>query len=104
MAMQCTEIEEGKVLRIEGSPDIYDAGVLHETLKHLLEAHASVVLDLSAIEACDITMLQLLCSAKKSAEKSGKIFSVRSFSPAVIQANTSLGLTNEQVGLGATEL
>jgi anti-anti-sigma factor len=104
MAMQCSEIEDGKVLRVEGSPDIYDAAVLHETLKQFLEAHSSMILDLSAIESCDITALQLLCAARRSAENTGKLFAVRSFSPGLVQAATGLGLTQEQIGLGVAEL
>ncbi len=51
-----------------------------------------VVFDLKNVRSCDITGVQLLCSARKTAESHHKKFSVSEASAAVIEAVTEAGL------------
>ena len=80
-----------KTLKIKG---ILDAGQVPELRRTLLAGFAqagSVELDLSQVEGCDAVGLQVLLSARATAERSGKPLRLTSLSPAVKEAAASLG-------------
>ena len=60
-------------------------------LEHLL-ANRELVIDLSAVEACDTAGLQLLCSAAASAAQAGKPFRLDNIPGAVLERWNGLGL------------
>jgi anti-anti-sigma factor len=60
------------VLKISGTLDIGVAGELHRALRGFLETARNPVLDLSEVDGCDVTGLQLLYSARKTAQGSSK--------------------------------
>lgn len=90
MKFQVTKSDNG-ALRLGGALDIYAADALREILLQQIETTPAVELDLSAVNACDVIALQLLCAAHKSAASSGKRFSVVSPSSAVAAAGATLG-------------
>lgn len=90
MKLQVTK-SDGGALRLSGALDIYAAGALREILLQQIESTPAVELDLSAVDACDVIALQLLCAARKSAVGAGKRFSVVSPSSAVAEAGVVLG-------------
>ncbi len=61
------------------------------------DAVAGVSLDLKQVSACDITGVQLLCSARKTAELNHKSFSVSEASAAVIEAVSETGLEPDKL-------
>lgn len=71
--------------------DIQHAEAVHKLL--LAQPESPVMeLDLSAVAACDLTGLQLLLSAHRTASAGGRSFSISDWSPAVTAACTGLGL------------
>jgi len=89
------ELSEDGPLRAAGTLDTYGAAELRDALARALEERASLALDLSAVESCDFTAIQLLCSARRSAREQGKPFAVTALSEAVAGACASLGLPPE---------
>jgi len=79
-------------LRAAGAVDTYAAAELRDALARALEERAELTLDLSAVESCDFTTIQLLCSARRSAGELGKPFTVTALSEAVTGASAALGL------------
>ncbi len=60
-------------------------------------AAAGVSLDLKHVSACDLTGVQLLCSARKTAALNHKIFTVSEASAAVIKAVSEAGLEPDKL-------
>lgn len=67
------------------------------TLLESFSQNEKIRLDLSRVEECDAAGVQLLCSAKLTAEQTGKRFTVPSASDAVIRAIEGLGLSPSEV-------
>lgn len=89
------ELPKDGPLRAAGALDTYAAAELRDALARALEERASLAVDLSAVESCDFTTIQLLCSARRSAGELGKPFVVTAFSEAVAGACAALGLSPE---------
>jgi anti-anti-sigma regulatory factor len=77
-------------LKIEGNLDIQHAEGVHKLF--LSQPASPMVLDLSAVAACDVTGIQLLLSARKTATDAGEKFLVSAYSPAVVTACAGLGI------------
>jgi len=91
---ECTiEITAGGVLRLSGAVDTYSATELRDQLALLLKEHATPSVDLSELEACDFTTIQLLFAARRWAEGAGKPFIVAGISDAVRRTCAELGLS-----------
>jgi len=88
---------------VENSMTVYEAEKLCEEWAACFSANSNtnaatgVVFDLGHVGACDITGVQLLCSARKTAELNHKIFSVSEASAAVIEAVSEAGLEPEKL-------
>lgn len=82
-------------LRLAGALDTYTAAELREALAQALREQARPAVDLSAVESCDFTTIQLLCSARRSAEQAGQPFVVTGLSEAVVEACAAFGLSPE---------
>lgn len=97
--IRITTEEQGDNLLVapEGPLTIYEAGSLHETFLSGFQNHKGMILDLRAVTDCDTAGVQLLCSARKTADQTGKKFSVDGIGPAVLKALDSCGLTPEKV-------
>jgi len=80
------------VLRFTGALDIREADALREALSESLKQFPSLEIDLSGVESCDATALQLLIAAQKSAEGRNQAFRISAFSEAVTDACTELGV------------
>jgi anti-anti-sigma factor len=87
------EIPKDGPLRAAGTLDTYAAAELRDALAQALGERAELAVDLAAVESCDFTTIQLLCSARRSAAELGKPFSVTALSEAVARACTALGLS-----------
>lgn len=89
--MQIARDESCEVLKVAGTLDIGASREFQKALRDALDGGPAVILDLSAVEQCDITGLQLLCSARKSADRASKSLEVRSISDAVARTAAALG-------------
>lgn len=85
------------LLELEDSISVYEAAVVRDKLVAFMDASESLRIDLSKLEDCDITGIQLLYSAKKTAEDKGKSFSVTGASPAVVDVMARAGINADEV-------
>lgn len=97
MQFKITATNCDDLVKLSGSLDIYAAGELRDALARHIHQHSSLTLDLSAVSACDVVALQLLCSAGKSATLAGKGFSLTAISAAVEQSCAALGIVPERL-------
>jgi anti-anti-sigma regulatory factor len=74
------------------------SGGLRDALRDRLQAPGEIVLDLSEVDGCDLTALQLLCAAHKSAERAGRRFRVTRASAAILETSAELGLAPADFG------
>lgn len=92
-AVQIAKDEPARVLRIVGALEIGVAEELHRALRDLVGGDSMPVVDLSEVDACDTAALQLLCSARKTAESEGKTFKLGGVSDPIRNASAALGLS-----------
>ena len=74
------------------SLDIYHADELRAALRTRLAGSNDTVIDLSGVEACDTTGLQLLLSARKTAAAAGGRLRFVHPSPAIVACCRQLGV------------
>jgi anti-anti-sigma factor len=98
MTMHINQDEFGSVLKISGSLDIGAIDILHQALVDCLNRESAPEVDLSEVDACDASALQLLCAAQKSATRSNQPFRVVALSAGVTAAGAALGLQLEELG------
>lgn len=67
---------DGKVLRIEGAMTIESVDTLRAVLSQLIVEGAQVSVDVEKINETDITVLQTLCSAHRTAELLGAVLTI----------------------------
>jgi len=79
-------------LRIAGTLDAYGAAALRDALAQVVGDAPELNIDLSAVESCDFSAIQLLCAARASARQAGKPFHITGFSEEVRRACVALGL------------
>ena len=85
------------VMKIEGSLSVYEVGDLKDLLLMGLTNYQGIILDINGVIACDTLGIQLLLSARKTAEKLNKTFNVTGDSQSVQDAVTGVGLGAEGV-------
>lgn len=78
--------------QVNGSLDIYSAETLRAVLEQHIQSHSSIEIDLANAEGFDVAGLQLLYSARKSAESSGKPFALAGVPDALRSLEAALGL------------
>ena len=77
---------------LPSSLDLVAAGPLCRQLQERLLSGASLLLDASGVDRVSTPCLQVLVSARQSAEARGMRFELRDPSPRLIEAFTDLGL------------
>ena len=85
-------------LKIAGEQSIRNADELQKVLAEHLDRGLRVVLDLSEVQVCDATTLQLFCALRQSAIHRRQYFHITSISPAIVEAAAALGLPMEALG------
>ncbi len=89
------------LLSIEGSMTVNDAATLRDEMIACFNDYEGLILDLHEVSDCDTAGIQLLCSAKLTAERTGKSFNVTSASLFSMCILERAGLDPDAV-LGAT--
>lgn len=87
-------------LNIAGELNIQSAGGVHRTLVEALaggDQADECRVDLSGVDACDAIGLQLILSARKSARRMNRPFTVTAMSPVVAEAAAAIGLSPEEL-------
>jgi anti-anti-sigma regulatory factor/HPt (histidine-containing phosphotransfer) domain-containing protein len=70
--VQISKDESGRVLKIQGALDIDIVEELRQALGDWISEKPNLMFDLSGVEACDTAALQLLSSARRTADCSNK--------------------------------
>jgi anti-anti-sigma regulatory factor len=83
------------VMKIEGSLSAYDVGELRNRLLTGLTNYQGIVFDINGVTDCDTLGVQLLLSAKKTADKLNKTFHITGYSQSIQDAVTGVGLKAE---------
>ena len=96
--MHITKNESGHTLSIAGALEIGAAEELRNALRDFLDRTLNPTLDLSQLESVDAATLQVFCSARKTAERSGKQLVLAAVSPAVRRKTEALGLSIAELG------
>jgi len=65
---------------------------LRDALRQALAGSSGLTLDLSAVDSCDFSIIQLLCSARRSAEQAGKRLAITALSEGARRACADLGI------------
>ncbi len=97
MSLTGEETQGQTCLKIEGALSVYEVAELREKILAYLEKNKELILDLDEVTECDTAGIQLLYSARKTAEEEGKTFTVTSASDPVFEAITRIGLVSSDV-------
>ena len=81
------------LVKISGALGIGASEELRDALFQLLTDQPFLTLDLSEIDSCDTSAIQLLCSLRNSGERLNKPVRILSPSAAVIEISAGLGLS-----------
>lgn len=93
-----TDEKDGDLLVIpEGPMTIYEVGTLHQAFASGFNDRRGFLLDLTRVTECDTAGVQLLCSARKTAEENEATFGIIGIAPAVLKALEACGLAPEKV-------
>lgn len=79
------------VVRLEGELTIQDAVALRDTLMEAFEAADGVRVNTEMVEAIDLSCLQLLCSAHRTALALNKSFFIEACAAPVVKASEDAG-------------
>jgi anti-anti-sigma regulatory factor len=105
--MEVTTDESGHTMLLSGALCIDTAQELRAALRHQLQGEGPVVLNLSNVTECDAAALQLLISARKTAEAVGRVLEFSGVSEQIRAHSAGLGLplfdTATQEGVHAAE-
>lgn len=84
-------------LTIRGPLSIYEVTDIRNELIQCFDNCSTLFLDLDEVTECDTAGVQLLCSARITADRYGKKLGVKQASAAVIDAMVCAGLNPEKI-------
>ena len=76
MVGTCDRVEDGAVVTVDGRLTASQAGRLHQLLLEAFESAGRVELSLRNVQEADVSFLQLLCAAHRTAVARGVAFTV----------------------------
>lgn len=80
------------ILKIKGAMSVYEIASIRNELAACFKNHDRVLLDVDEATDCDTAGVQLMLSAFRTAEDTGKTFEVRGASDPVMKSIADLGL------------
>ena len=92
------EKDEEAILRIKGAMSVYEIAKIRDELAACFKSHDKVVLDVDEVGDCDTAGVQLMVSAFRTAEDTGKTFETRGESDSVRKSIVDLGLRPSAIG------
>lgn len=90
--MRLSQTAPGEPLGVSGELNLYAAQELLDRFRILLDQEPAPAIDLTGVEACDVSALQILISARRTAESSGRKLRLVGWPEAVDEACRSLGV------------
>lgn len=85
------------VVNIQGKLSVNEAAELRKNILEWFHTITSLTLDLGDVSDCDTSIIQLLYSAKKSAENMNKTFSVIRAAECITTVSDQIGFDFEKV-------
>ncbi len=85
------------ILRIDGPMTVYEAASLRDALIECLDACNRLSLDMKDVTECDTAGIQLLCSARITADAEGKQLVLNGISEAVNLALETSGISTDRI-------
>jgi anti-anti-sigma factor len=93
------EEKDGEViLKIKSAISVYEVAAIRDELTACFKSHDRVILDVDEVIDCDTAGVQLILSAFRTAENTGKTFEVRGTSDPVRKSTVDLGLRPSAIG------
>ena len=86
------------ILKIKGGMSIYEIANFRDELAACFKGHDKVILGVDEVTDCDTAGVQLMVSAFRTAENTGKTFEVRGASDPVRKSIADLGLRPSAIG------
>lgn len=86
------------ILKLNGGMSIYEAAAIRDELAACFKNHDKVILDVDEVGNCDTAGIQLMVSAFRTADDTGKTFEVRGMSDSVRKSVVDLGLRLSAIG------
>ncbi len=84
--------EKSAIVKFDGGLTVYEAAAIRDELLECLDDHDGLTLDLTNVDECDLTGVQLLYSARLAAEAEKKSFTIRGATAGVTETISQLGL------------
>ena len=97
MKLQITVLQETNTVQLAGDLDLYNVEAARDALVRHLTGKGALEFDLSGVETCDASGIQLLVAARRSALALGKGFSIHPPAPALEKCRELLGLLPESL-------
>jgi anti-anti-sigma factor len=100
--MEITKDESGHRLKLAGRLDIRGSERLRDALRDFAKGSLHSIVDVSEVESCDTTALQLLYSVRKTVETAGGQFRLAGLSSGLAESSAALGFSLTEL-TGETE-
>ena len=97
MSVQIHEKNGLAYMKIDGALNVYEAAKIHEKMNGIFEKHDGLIIDISGLEECDLTGLQILISARQTAREKGKKFVLENVTRVVVDACSRVGLLSGEM-------
>jgi anti-anti-sigma factor len=95
--MQITEDESGHRLKLTGRLDIKGSERLRDALRDFAKGGLNSIVDVSEVESCDTTALQLLYALRKTVETGGGQFRLAGLSTCLVESSAAIGLSLKEL-------
>jgi anti-anti-sigma factor len=92
MPIESQTIDGRCVCRISGGLNIWEAAAVWERILPLLSAAQPLIVDLSAVDACDGAGIQILCQLQRAGQAPGAPVALTGASTAVITTMKQAGI------------
>lgn len=92
MPVEIDSMEDHKVCKFSGGLTIWEAADLWQQIRPLLDASDPLVIDLAAVNACDVAGLQMLCRLRCSMKDTDRSIRVEGMPQAVAAAAQLAGM------------
>jgi anti-anti-sigma factor len=97
--MEITKDESGgrHRLKLAGRLDIQGSEELRDALRDLAKGGLNSIVDVSEVEACDTTALQLLYAARKTVAAGGGRFTLAGLSSGLVESSAAIGVSLKEL-------
>jgi anti-anti-sigma regulatory factor len=95
MGIILEESGDSCVLKVDGQVTVRNVEELRDNMLRAIDKYPVAVVDVTAVEAIDVSVLQLLCAAHKSAVAKGHVFKFSSVPQLIAEVATEAGFTND---------